>query len=96
MATNSKHTEGKLYIGDQSTIRADNGQEHVWQHETLFIYTGGNKANASRIVTMWNNWDDVILALNNLIDAAQGNNEYECDTTLQNAVEMAKGVLPVE
>lgn len=90
MATNSKHAEGKLYIGDQSTIRADNGQEHVWQHETLFIYTGGNKANASRIVTMWNNWDELKDMLSLIVDRVE---ENEFQPYFPSAYNRAKALL---
>lgn len=97
MSISSKHTEGKLsYIesGMNQYILQINGADLFKSFAS--VPSSQQLPNAARIVTTWNNWDNVILALNNLIDAAQGNNEYECDTTLQNAVEMAKGVLPVE
>lgn len=50
-------TKGKLYIGGQNSIRVDNNEAETWQHPSIFIFTGGNLANANRLIQTWSEYD---------------------------------------
>lgn len=68
MGNNSKHTEGRMEAmgtGMNQYILSVNGMDVFKSFAT--VRGSQQEPNAERIVTMWNNWDDVVKALEDLV-----------------------------